>query len=303
MFKDNSQKRLLEVMHKLDARDKSKLNEYLEQQEEFVPHGSYTVSNAGGYEIMLNDAGDAAKVRDAYGSDNPQTSDWLEIEYVPDEETGEPEPVIDPNGYNIPLNQVMRVNESPPIPQNPRPPGYGGGPTQHMIDEEDQSQQQTERFGQVSGTRMWKHMMDNLSDEFTEKLLSNVEDYQAFVKGIIWAIGEESSQFGADVFAKNAGAAPDEMVEAQENMADPTTKKWGHEIIQMLNYNNDQKVNNLFGQFAHQLKGKAPEEAARKFKGLTDYIIATVANDSVFSDNTAEHFTNMYLPNHLLKKI
>jgi len=27
MFKDNSQKRLLEVMHKLDARDKSKLNE------------------------------------------------------------------------------------------------------------------------------------------------------------------------------------------------------------------------------------------------------------------------------------
>ena len=27
MFEDNSQKRLLEVMHKLDARDKSKLNE------------------------------------------------------------------------------------------------------------------------------------------------------------------------------------------------------------------------------------------------------------------------------------
>jgi len=89
----------------------------------------------------------------------------------------------------------------------------------------------------------------------------------------------------------------------QNNMADPTTKKWGDAIIQMLHYNNDEKVNNLFGQFARQLKGKAPEEAARKFKGLTDYIIATVANDSVFSDNTAEHFTNMYLPNHLLGKI
>jgi hypothetical protein len=110
MFKDNSHKRLLEVMHKLDARDKSKLNENFEQVEEFVPHGSYTVSNSGGYEVMLNDAGDAARVRDAFGSDNPQTSDWLEIEYVPDEETGESEPVIDPNGYNIPLNMVMRIN-------------------------------------------------------------------------------------------------------------------------------------------------------------------------------------------------
>ena len=73
-------------------------------EEEFVPHGSYTVSNAGGYEVMLNDAGDAARVRDAYGSDNPQTSDWLEIEYVQDE------PVIDPNGYNIPLNQVRTIH-------------------------------------------------------------------------------------------------------------------------------------------------------------------------------------------------
>ena len=66
---------------------------------------------------MISDSGDAAKVRDAYGSDNPETSDWLEIEYVPNEdgemdEEGNPEmePVIDPNGYNIPLNMVMRIN-------------------------------------------------------------------------------------------------------------------------------------------------------------------------------------------------
>ena len=88
------------------------LGEYNDfQEEEFVAHGTYTVSNAGGYEIMLDDSGDAAKVRDAYGSDNPQTSDWLEIEHVPSEDNGEEfEAVIDPNGYNIPLNQVMRVN-------------------------------------------------------------------------------------------------------------------------------------------------------------------------------------------------
>lgn len=86
------------------------MNEDLNQPvDEFIPHGSYTVSNAGGYEVMLNDAGDAARVRDAFGSDNPQTSNWLEIEYVPNEE-GNSEPVIDPNGYNIPLNMVMRIN-------------------------------------------------------------------------------------------------------------------------------------------------------------------------------------------------
>lgn len=78
--------------------------------DEFIPHGTYTVSNSGGYEIMLDDSGDAAMVRDAFGSDNPKTSDWLPIEYVPGED-GESEPVIDPEGYNIPLNQVMRLQE------------------------------------------------------------------------------------------------------------------------------------------------------------------------------------------------
>lgn len=74
-----------------------------EEQDEFIPHGTYTVSNAGGYEIMLSDDGDQARVRDAFGSDNPETSDWLEIEWV----SGKP--VIDPYGYNIPMSQVMRI--------------------------------------------------------------------------------------------------------------------------------------------------------------------------------------------------
>ncbi|RLF57323.1 MAG: hypothetical protein DRN27_08025, partial [Thermoplasmata archaeon] len=82
----------------------------LNEIEEFIPHGSYRISNSGGYEIMLDDAGDAARVRDGFGSDNPETSDWLEIEYISTEE-GESEPVIDPNGYNIPLSHVMKLQE------------------------------------------------------------------------------------------------------------------------------------------------------------------------------------------------
>jgi hypothetical protein len=85
------------------------IDEY-EKFEEFTPHGGYTVSNTGGYLIELSECGDSARVKDDYGSDNPQISDWLEIEYVEDEDTGELEPVIDPNGYNIPLNLVMRLD-------------------------------------------------------------------------------------------------------------------------------------------------------------------------------------------------
>ena len=80
--------------------------------ETFTAHGYYTVSNCGGYEIMISDTGEAAKVRDSFSfSDNPKTSDWLEIEYIEDEESGELEPVIDPENYNIPLSQVTRINE------------------------------------------------------------------------------------------------------------------------------------------------------------------------------------------------
>lgn len=85
---------------------------------EFIPHGSYTVSNSGGYLIMISDDGEMAKVKDSFGSDNSEVSDWLPIEYIPSDdefdENGESEmiPVIDPEGYNIPLNQVMRINEN-----------------------------------------------------------------------------------------------------------------------------------------------------------------------------------------------
>ena len=91
------------------------INEY-EKHKSFKVHGGYTISNTGGYEIELSDCGDSARVRDAWGSDNPRISDWLEIEYIIDEDSEpdeegykESEPIIDPNGYNIPLNMVMRA--------------------------------------------------------------------------------------------------------------------------------------------------------------------------------------------------
>ena len=79
---------------------------------EFKVTGLYAVSNCGGYEIEISNSGDMARVRDAFGSDDPQVSGWMEIEYVEDnndEGNTEMVPVIDPNGYNIPLNLVTRV--------------------------------------------------------------------------------------------------------------------------------------------------------------------------------------------------
>ena len=50
-------------------------------------------------------------MKDAYGSDDPIISDWMEIEYMPDEDDpdGDLIPTIDPEGYNIPLALVMRI--------------------------------------------------------------------------------------------------------------------------------------------------------------------------------------------------
>mgnify|MGYP003122923338 CR=1 FL=1 len=89
------------------------VDEY-EKHKSFKVHGCYTISNTGGYEVEISDFGDSARVRDAWGGNNPRISDWLEIEYVIDEDS-EPdedgfkdsEPIIDPNGYDIPLNMVM----------------------------------------------------------------------------------------------------------------------------------------------------------------------------------------------------
>ena len=77
-------------------------------ENEFQAHGTYCISNSGGYLVEVSTSGDAARTKEAWGGDNPKVSDWLEIEYVVDED-GNEEPVIDPNGVNIPLNLVMRL--------------------------------------------------------------------------------------------------------------------------------------------------------------------------------------------------
>lgn len=73
----------------------------------FKAHGSYTVSNTGGYLIEISNCGDAARLQ----LPDSTITDWLEIECLANEDNnGEPELYIDPNGYNIPLLGVMRLN-------------------------------------------------------------------------------------------------------------------------------------------------------------------------------------------------
>ena len=88
--------------------------EYVDDEEPFEPQGGYTLGNAGGYLVQISDDGDSARVK---YNDDEEVSDWLPIEYVEnqdgeEDEDGLPmfEPVIDPEGLNIPLNMVMRLN-------------------------------------------------------------------------------------------------------------------------------------------------------------------------------------------------
>jgi hypothetical protein len=68
-------------------------------------HGYYTYSNSCGYGVILSDCGEAAKL--VMNNEDCDVTDWLDIEYVMDEDEGEFVPVIDPTGYNISLNLVM----------------------------------------------------------------------------------------------------------------------------------------------------------------------------------------------------
>lgn len=171
--------------------DDVRLNE--NNDDEFIPHGTYTISNTGGYEIMISDDGEAAKVRDAFGSDNPKTSDWLEIEYLPNEETGELEPVIDPNGYNIELNQVMRISEETDqtmigsnqmsMANKPKPEGeFGGGVPMGMQDSGGLRESDFDDVIEFNDDEIFEVMNKELNEELNafsihhNKLKSIVED-------------------------------------------------------------------------------------------------------------------------------
>jgi hypothetical protein len=72
-------------------------------------HGYYAWSNACGYGVHLSDCGEQAKL--IMNDEDSTVTDWLDIEWVPsDDDDGEWEPIIDPNGYNVPLNHVIKAN-------------------------------------------------------------------------------------------------------------------------------------------------------------------------------------------------
>tara|TARA_R110001632_G_scaffold76073_2_gene172739 strand:- start:6838 stop:7077 length:240 start_codon:yes stop_codon:yes gene_type:complete len=78
--------------------------------ENFIVHGVFTVCNLGGYEIMLSDCGEMAKIKIVYDNNKIEISDWLNIALMYDHDEDDWLPFIDPNGYNIPLNLVIRLS-------------------------------------------------------------------------------------------------------------------------------------------------------------------------------------------------
>jgi hypothetical protein len=70
-------------------------------------HGYYVKSNSCSYGIHLSDDGEQAKL--IMNNEDCTTTDWLDIIWcsIEDEEW---EPIIDPDGYDVPLNHVVRAN-------------------------------------------------------------------------------------------------------------------------------------------------------------------------------------------------
>ena len=75
-------------------------------------HGYYTYSNCCGYGVILSDSGDEAKL--VMNNEDYDVTDWLNIEHIFDEDENEFIPVIDPDGFNIPLNLVVKTSKFSP---------------------------------------------------------------------------------------------------------------------------------------------------------------------------------------------
>jgi len=92
-------------------------DEFGEQEEairSFVCHGTYAYSNACGYEVELSPDGERARLRINGNEPTATVTDWLPIEMVENDdadcEDDSFHPVIDPDGHNIPIELVMRIN-------------------------------------------------------------------------------------------------------------------------------------------------------------------------------------------------
>ena len=70
-------------------------------------HGFYTLSNTIGYGVHLSDDGEQAKL--IMNDEDCTVTDWLDI-VVCETEMDEFEPIIDPDGYNVPLSLVIAAS-------------------------------------------------------------------------------------------------------------------------------------------------------------------------------------------------
>jgi len=81
------------------------------ENEEFTTHGIYTVSNSMSYEIEVSKSGDMARLRTFDVEEQGHVTEWLPIEFMPDEDPNKDFiAIIDPDGYSIRLDEVMKVN-------------------------------------------------------------------------------------------------------------------------------------------------------------------------------------------------
>lgn len=78
-------------------------------KKDFITHWVYQISNSFWYEIELSSDGAEARIREKYDSWKIIISDWIEITYIDNEDTGETEPVIEFGKMNIPLSEVTKI--------------------------------------------------------------------------------------------------------------------------------------------------------------------------------------------------
>ena len=71
----------------------------------FTTHGVYQISNAIAYYIEISEDNTAARLLV-----NDKATDFFEIEYLYDEDVGDTVAVIDPEGYNVPMYQVINCS-------------------------------------------------------------------------------------------------------------------------------------------------------------------------------------------------
>lgn len=78
-------------------------------RDKFIAHGYYTITNTIGYSVEISEDGCSARLKV-----NDKITDWYDIEYFPSDEddTDELHAYIDRYGYNVPLNLVIRSNQT-----------------------------------------------------------------------------------------------------------------------------------------------------------------------------------------------